>query len=210
MPQVKINYQTLSAEHCKQAEYLLRDVFSYAPTEEHYTIADLEHFAEVFSEGCIVALDDEYVVGIGIGFFVSVDLDHLPATEEELIFPNGALAHSASGDYYFGTDLAVRPSYRRMRIARTIYDKRKEVIVKYNKKGFLAASLLPGYENEKHKMSLESYLDKVVAGEIFDPTLSIQLRNEFKVLKPLKNFFEHEESDHSSALIFWENGEYEE
>ena len=88
-----------------------------------------------------------------------------------------------------------------------MYDRRKEVIIRNNKLGFYAASVLQGYVDYKNKIDIHEYLKQVESREIYDPTLSMQLRNQFQIIKPIQNFFDHPPSDHWSALIYWGNPE---
>ena len=205
-----IHYSLLKAEHIPQAIFLLHNVFHYIPVIYRWDPEDLEEMIDIFQEGSMVALDGENVVGIGMGIFADFDFDNIPETEEDIIYPNDSIYHNPNGAYYYGTDLAVDSNYRGRRIARRLYEMRKEVVVRHNRRGFIAAAALPGFENEKHRMTVETYIDRVLKEEIFDPTLTVQLRNDFKVIKPLKNYFHHPASDHSSALIYWENDQYEE
>jgi GNAT superfamily N-acetyltransferase len=104
--------------------------------------------------------------------------------------------------------MAVHPDYRGRRIGREIYNRRKAVIQTYNKEGFVAAAVLPGYAQHEATLDIDTYLAKVVAGELFDPTLSMQLRNGFKVMRPIPDFFIYPRSSNWSALIFWPNPDF--
>ena len=106
--------------------------------------------------------------------------------------------------------MAVHPDYRGRGIGRAIYERRKAVIKKYNKQGFVAAAVLPGYAEHEATLDIHTYLARVVAGELYDPTLSMQLRNGFQVLRPIPDFFVYPRSSNLSALIIWHNPEYRE
>ena len=175
------------------------------PEIDKYSREDLEEMAEVFPEGTIVALAGEEVVGKGTGIFVDLDFDNLPETENQLLEVDGEFAHNPDGDYYYGSDFCVHPDYRGRRIGRNIYDRRKKVVTRNSKVGFAAAAVLPGFAEYKNQIDIDSYLAKVISGEIFDPTLSMQMRNGFKVIRPVKDFFVYPKSDNWAALILWEN-----
>lgn len=205
----QILFKQITHDYIDQALRLIDDVFYYTPAVDRWDEEDLEELIDVFPEGTILAIDlqSEKLVGIGLGIFVELDLNNLPDKEDEIIYQD-RIMHDPLGSYYLGIDLAVSPQFRGKRIARTIYDYRKAVIIKNNKRGFVAAATIPGYENEKQRMTHHTYIERVINEEIFDPTLSVQLRNGFKVLRSLKNFFYHEETNHCSALIYWENKQY--
>ena len=57
-------------------------------------------------------------------------------------------------------------------------------------------------------MSVAEYVDKVVAGALFDSTLTFQLKMGFEVRGLLENYIEDSASDNWSTLIVWDNPEY--
>ena len=52
-------------------------------------------------------------------------------------------------------------------------------------------------------------MDRVVAGEIHDSTLSFQLRRGFDVRGLLEDYIQDEASDNWATLIVWENPNYQ-
>ncbi|MCB0018973.1 MAG: hypothetical protein KDE09_14375 [Anaerolineales bacterium] len=81
---------------------------------------------------------------------------------------------------------------------------------KFNRKGIVAGGFIPGFANYKADMDARSYVDKVVAGELYDPTLSMQLRQGFKVRGILSDYMRVGKSDGYATLIVWENPDYHE
>ncbi len=206
----EIKYTILAKQYCKAVAELLVICFPDMHSRDQYNETELEEMADIFPEGTFVALDGERVVGVGIGVFLDIDFDNMPPTEDAMLQLNWQVSIEKSGAYYYGTDMAVHPEYRGRGIAREIYNHRKRVTVEHNRKGFAAAAVLPGYREHKHHMSINVYLAKVVTGELFDPTLTVQLRNDFRVIRPLADFFIFPQSDNWSALIVWDNPEYKE
>ncbi len=170
-----------------------------------------EHFlshCRIFPEGDFVALVDGKVVGLGSGFFTDFDFDNPQHTFQEIIAGGYYTHHDPEGPYYYGGDISVHPDYRGQGIGRRLYEARKELVRRYNRKGIVAGGLLPGYARYKGRLSVQEYVDRVVAGELFDPTLSFQLRNGFVVKGLLQNYIEDRASDNWSTLIFWPNPDY--
>ncbi|MEZ4635425.1 MAG: hypothetical protein R2873_09710 [Caldilineaceae bacterium] len=68
--------------------------------------------------------------------------------------------------------------------------------------------MLPGYVHHKGKITPTEYVERVVCGELYDPTLSFQLRNGFEVRGMLENYLEDSASDNWAALIVWDCGDW--
>jgi hypothetical protein len=51
---------------------------------------------------------------------------------------------------------------------------------------------------------------KVIAGELFDPTLSVQLRRGFKVHGIIQDYVDDPSCDGKAAFIVWPNPDYRE
>jgi len=181
------------------------------PTLGAQELMQAEHFASqaaLFGEGQIVALAGEVVVGQGSGFFIDFDFDQPQHTFKEICADFYFTNHDPNGAYYYGADMSVHPGYRRRGIGQKIYAARFDLVKRYNKRGIVAGGLIPGYAQYKHKMTVEAYVNQVVAGELYDTTLSFQLRQGFFVRGLLENYLEDSASDNWSTLIEWVNPAY--
>ena len=74
--------------------------------------------------------------------------------------------------------------------------------------GILGGVLIPGYARHKPTLSVKAYVDRVVAGDLYDATLSFQLRPGFRLRGLLDNSIEDSASDNWSTPIEWVNPEY--
>ncbi|MBK7896941.1 MAG: GNAT family N-acetyltransferase [Candidatus Promineifilaceae bacterium] len=171
--------------------------------EKHF----LKH-CEIFPEGEFVVLVNGRVVALGSGFFYSFDFDDPRHTFHEIIAGGYYTNHEPDGDYYYGADISVHPDFRGRGIGRLLYNARKELVIQTNRKGIVAGGVLPGYPKYRGQLTIPEYVDKVVAGNLFDPTLTMQLRNGFQVKGLLKNYIDDSNSDNWAALIVWQNPHY--
>lgn len=165
-----------------------------------------EHFLRhciVFPKGTFVALSGDRVVGLSSGFLIDFDFS-LPSHRFSEITDRGFFSHhQAHGQYYYGADVSVHPDFRGQGIGRRLYDARKDLVARMELRGIVTGGLLPGYQTHPD-LSVEQYVDKVVAGQIYDATLTFQLRNGFRFLHLLENYIEDAASNNWAALMVWE------
>ena len=192
------------AEACAQLE---ATAFPTAEPHELLSEADVKAHAELFPEGFFVALDGDRVVGQGAGILVDFDFDEPQHTIAEITGEHHCGNHDPAGGWYYGTDIAVDPEYRRRGIGRTLYDLRKQLVKDMGRRGIIAGGYLAAYGEHKHEMSAAEYCERVVAGELYDRTLTFQLENGFEVRGVLENYLEDEQNDGWAALIVWTNPE---
>ncbi len=204
-----IKLVSLEPHHARALEALQKTCF---PTLAPHELMREEHFLShyrVFPEGDFVALDvtkeGERVVGLGSGFLTDFDFDHPNHTFKEMIAGGYYTNHDPNGRWYYGGDISVHPEYRGRGIGKLLYEARKKLILERGLEGIVAGGVLPGYALHRGKLSVPDYVDKVVAGELSDPTLSFQLKNGFEVRGLLKNYLEDDASDNWATLIVWEN-----
>lgn len=205
----------LEAWHAPHLEALQRTCFPTLGRQELMRAEHFLHHLELFPDGDVVAvadldpdgrpLDAPRVVGLGSGFFVDFDLGHPGHTFSELVDGGWFGNHDPEGDWYYGADLSVHPDYRRLGIGRRIYDARKDLCRRHGRRGIVAGASLPGYADHKRTMSAHAYVERVAAGELSDPTLSMQLANGFEVHGTLPDYIDDRATDGWSALIVWWN-----
>ena len=204
----ELEYVTLREEHAERLEQLQYLAFPQTPRDALFKADEFVVHARLFPEGTFVVLDGDRIVGLGAGLFVNFDWEHPQHTLMEIMGDGYYSNHDPHGLYYYGTDISVDPSYRRRGIGRRLYDLRKEVTRKYNKKGIIAGGVLPGYDAHKDELTPLEYIHKVSVGELYDPTLTFQITNGFKVYGVLENYFPHPASGGFASLIYWANPDY--
>ena len=203
-----LRFVNLLPEHAGQLAELQKICYPHTPREALYKEHEFGQHAGVFPEGTFVVLDGERVVAVGAGVFIDFDIGH-PEHDLDEFIGNGYENHSPNGEWYYGTETGVHPDYRGRGIARRLYDLRKGLVVHYNKRGFVAGGVLPGYARYRQQMSAHEYVERVVAGEFFDSTLTVQLHNGFSVHGVLKDYFPDKQTGGWASLIVWENPDYQ-
>lgn len=181
--------------------------FPMANRDDLLSADDIRAYARVFPEGYFVALEDGKPVGQGAGIYLDFDFDHPQHTIAGITGEHQCGNHDPEGEWYYGTDISVHPDYRGQGIGRLLYEARKKLVRRDGKRGIIAGASLPGFFNHKDSMSAGEYVDKVVAGELTDPTLSFQISNGFEVRGMLAGYLDDPADDGWAALIVWENEE---
>jgi GNAT superfamily N-acetyltransferase len=205
---MSLTISNLRPEHARQLRELQLRCFPDVPPDLLFSEDDFVCHAHAFPELVFVAIEDDTVVGLGAGIFVDFDFSRPHHTIESIIGGGKCRNHSPDGAYYYGTDISVHPGYRRRGIGQKLYQLRKDVVIRYNKKGIVAGGMLPGYGNYKTQMTANLYVEKVVRGEFYDPTLTFQLQNGFNVRGVLKDYFYDHKTEGWASLLVWENPHY--
>lgn len=117
--------------------------------------------------------------------------------------------HNPNGKNLYGTEVVVDPKYRGMRIGRRLYECRKAICKAFNLESILFGGRIPNYHKHAHLLSVEEYVEKVKIGDLYDPVLTFQLRNGFKVIAIMENYLPLDtESLKYATLMEWKNPEY--
>jgi GNAT superfamily N-acetyltransferase len=204
----ELRYVNLTPELVPQCAELELLSFPHANPEELISEADFAAYAETFPEGFFVCLDGDRVAGQGAGIFLDFDFDHPQHTIVGITGEHQCGNHDPDGEWYYGTDIVVHPDYRRRGIGRRLYELRKDLVRRWNKRGIIAGGHIPDFAKHKDAMTAAEYVERVAAGELYDATLSFQLENGFEVRGVLENYIEDEATGGWSALIVWENPDY--
>ena len=202
-----VNLEASMADDLEQIELAC---FPMANPEDLLSADDIRAYARTFPEGYFVAMIEDRPVGMGAGIFLDFDFDNPQHTIAEITGEHQCGNHDPDGDWYYGTDMTVHPDFRGFGIGRMLYDARKDFVRRSNRRGIIAGGSLPGYFEHKATLPIDEYVDRVVAGELRDPTLSFQLSNGFEVRGLLENYIEDEADDGWATLIVWENPDFRE
>ncbi len=114
--------------------------------------------------------------------------------------------HDPDGDTLYGIDIAVDPSTRGMRLARRLYEARKELCERKNLRAILIAGRIPGFDRHADQMTADEYVRKVVRKELKDPVLTTQLANGFAIRAVLDGYLPGDAESRGHAVFMeWLN-----
>ncbi|RZK51843.1 MAG: GNAT family N-acetyltransferase, partial [Pedobacter sp.] len=172
--------------------------------------ANIQNLLNIFPEGQLCIAVDDKVVACSLSIIVDYDIFGDNHTYEDITGKYTFSTHTAGGNVLYGIEVFVHPEYRGLRLARRLYEARKELCETLNLESIIAGGRIPGYHQYADTLSPRAYIDKVKSKEIYDPTLTFQISNDFHVRKVLKNYLPGDlESKEYATLIEWNNIYYQ-
>lgn len=204
--ELKIELRNLTKEDYFGLKTSMQEAYSGWPGASVWGEKHIERLLEIFPEGQICVMVNGIVAGCALSLIVDYRKYGDKHTYTQITGNYTFSTHDPDGDVLYGIDIFVHPDYRGMRIGRRLYDARKELCEQYNLRAIIAGGRIPNYKNYAASMAPKEYLYKVKNKEIYDPTLSFQLSNDFHVKKILKGYLPGDiESLEYATLLEWDN-----
>jgi len=178
------------------------------PTENPYTEAELEDHRRVFPQGQFVAFEANTNSVAGVHFTLRLRmLDfHLDDPWDVLTAGGSFLNHNPTGPTLYGADIMVHPGHQHHGIAHALTDQARFLVQEERLWRMVGASRLPGYGKYASTMAVEQYVETVLNGTLFDPVLSIHMKDGWSVVKPIHGYLQHDEDSAGWAeVIQWVN-----
>jgi len=170
----------------------------------------IEKLITIFPEGQIVVVVDNKIVGCALSIIVDYDMVKNDHTYASVTGQETFNTHNPNGNILYGIEVFIHPEYRGLRLARRMYDYRKELCETLNLKAIMFGGRIPNYHKYAEDIRPKEYIHKVSKKEIFDPVLTFQLSNDFHVRKVMTNYLPNdEESRHFACLLQWDNIYYQ-
>ena len=193
--------QTATPEYAAQQAELQKIVFPTLSVEELMTEAQYKKHMEIFPEGQMIVLDGNTVIASTTTLLQNYHTGHHTFLE---ISDNLWLGtHDPKAEWLYGLDVSVHPAYQGKGIGREIYKARQEVARQLGTKGQLTAGMPIGFDKVKDQMTIAEYCEKLIKGEIIDPTVTAQTKCGFILVEPLFDYLDDPRSGHCSVLMYW-------
>lgn len=179
------------------------------PTIPPWSRAQFESQLSAFSEGQICVEIDGNVVAASSGLIIAESDYQDHHTFDEITDRSSISNHNPHGDTLYGIDIVVDPEMRGMRLARRLYEERKDLVERLNLKRIMIAGRMPGYQQHANDYSPNAYVRAVVARELHDPVLTAQLANGFVIKSVIRGYLPNDkESLGNAVLMEWHNPAY--
>jgi GNAT superfamily N-acetyltransferase len=180
------------------------------PTEKPYTLEELEDHRQVFPQGQFVAIDHNRDEVAGVHFTLRLRMIdfHIDDSWDVLTAGGSFRDHNPDGPTLYGADIMVHPGHQHHGIAHALTDQARFLVQEENLWRMVGASRLPGYGKHCSALNIEQYVDAVVNGKLFDPVLTIHLKDGWTIVRPISGYLQHDEDSAGWAeVIQWVNPE---
>lgn len=170
--------------------------------------SELKEMLSRFPDGQFVAVANlaghNRVVGVAVAMRTDYAPSSPPLSWRDMIGDLGISAHNPEGRWLYGVEKAVHPDFQGLGIGSALYRAQFGLVEKLNLAGMYAGGMLKGYKTYKHEMSVREYAGRVMRGELFDPTVSVQMKRGFRPCTVIENYAWDFEAAHTGVLIVWE------
>ncbi|MFO0840133.1 MAG: GNAT family N-acetyltransferase [Phycisphaerae bacterium] len=117
--------------------------------------------------------------------------------------------HNPVGDTLYAIEIMVDPEFRGMKLARRLYDVRKEMCRQRNLRSIIMGGRIPGYGSQSDQMSAREYVERVMRKELFDQVLTVQLANGFTLRRLIPDYLPSDQDSRGYATFLeWINLDY--
>jgi len=180
------------------------------PTIAPWRRDQLAQQLKIFPRGQLVAEQDGTIVGCASALVIVWDEWADEHTWKQITAKGTFKTHNPAGFTLYGAEVFVEPALRGKRVGHALYEGRRELCKQLNLRRIIACGRLPGYHALAQEMSVELYVKKVLWGDLVDPVLSFQLREDFLYCGIMYDYLPQDlESCGHAALIAWVNPDYD-
>ncbi len=118
-------------------------------------------------------------------------------------------AHESDGDWLYGVEMAVRPMYQRQGIGTALYEARFNLVNSLNLRGWYMIGMLMGYRDHAQGMDVVEYGDMVIARQIKDPTVTMQMNRGFRPERVITDYVDEAAAGDAGVLLVWDNPDFD-
>ncbi len=183
----------------------------YADMEDNYWEENqLQRLLKKFPEGQVVVKVNGQIAGCALSIIVNYEDFDKNHTYQDITANYTFDSHSDDGDVLYGIEVFIKPEFRGLRLARRLYDSRKELCERLNLRSIAFGGRIPNYHKYAKELTPKQYIEKVKRKEIHDPVLDFQISNDFHPSRIMKSYMEGDaDSNDYAVLLEWDNIYYE-
>ena len=140
----KVQIRNLQIEDYDQLAQSFTRVYSDG-SDVFWTHKQIEKLIKIFPEGQIVTVVDEKIVGCALSIIVNYDDVKNDHTYAQVTGKETFNTHNPKGNILYGIEVFIHPQYRGLRLARRMYEYRKELCEELNLKAIMFGGRIPNY-----------------------------------------------------------------
>lgn len=175
------------------------------PSELWWNKDQLMNHVSLFPQGALCVEIDGQVASSLTGVCTNFDPAHPNHTWEEATDSGYIKNHDPNGNTVYIVDISVRPPFRSLGLGKIMMQAMYHVVIEMNMERLLGGGRIPGYHKQAGNMSAQRYVDKVVAGELYDPVITFLLKCGRLPIAVVENYLEDQESLNYGVLMEWKN-----
>ncbi|MBX3437847.1 MAG: GNAT family N-acetyltransferase [Planctomycetaceae bacterium] len=178
------------------------------PTERPYSLEELDDHQRLFPQGQFAAVEHASGAVAGVHFTLRLRISdfHVDDSWDVLTADGSFLDHDPQGQTLYGADIMVHPEHQHHGIAHALTDQARFLVQDERLWRMVGASRLPGFRGQRGALTIDDYVNAVIAGSLFDPVLSIHLKDGWAPVRPIHGYLQHDEdSDGWAEVIQWVN-----
>jgi GNAT superfamily N-acetyltransferase len=174
------------------------------PLHTRYVAQQLERFPEGQFVAVVAQGGEELVVGTATTLRTRRPPEAAPLTWREVIGDHGLPNHDPDGDWLYGVEIAVRPDHQRRGIASALYRARLALVPELGPEGWYAGGMLMGYHRYADVLTPRAYAERVIAGQLVDPTVSMQIRRGLEPRGIIEGYYPEPKAGDCAVLLVWD------
>ncbi|MBK7579386.1 MAG: GNAT family N-acetyltransferase [Myxococcales bacterium] len=180
------------------------------PNMKPWAKEQFESQLSIFPQGQMCVTVDGVIVASSASLCVDFDI-YSDWHDWKKLSDNGYIRnHDPKGDTLYGVEIMVHPKYRGLRIARRLYDARKQLCRTMNLARMVIGGRIPGFKEHSKKLTARQYVDRVKSKELHDPVLTAQLSNGFVLQRLIPEYLPSDEDSAGWAThMEWLNLDYQ-
>jgi predicted amidohydrolase/ribosomal protein S18 acetylase RimI-like enzyme len=178
------------------------------PNMDPWRTKELQSHIQIFPEGQFCVEYGGRIIGASSSLIIDFNEYADKHTYDEITDSGYITNHDPQGHYLYGIAIMVHPDFRRLKIGTRLYDARKKLAQRLNLKSILIGGRIPFYHKYAETMSAVEYVEQVIQHKIYDPVLTFQLINGFKLKWVNPDYLFDRASLGNAVLMEWNNVDY--
>jgi GNAT superfamily N-acetyltransferase len=176
------------------------------PGNVPYDETMLASHLDAFPEGQLTAVEEladgeERVVGMAASLIINWDDYDVEHGWRDFTDRGTFNNHDPTGHTLYGAEVMVDPAMQGHGVGSLLYEARGELLRRFELWRIRAGARLRGYHAYANLLTPERYVEKVIEGEIRDPTLTFQLRRGFNVLAVVSGYLANDPESLGYAAV---------